>query len=174
MQDPIEKFIRENRSDFDHLEPREVNWERIGSRMARPADKQQWKVLLVAACMMLIMVSSFVLFQKFRTTPAEESFPQLDEAEFYYSSLIEVKRSELNTYRKTNPELYREFEKQIEALGVSYAQLKTEFKGNSDKKVVLQAMVENLQTQLDILAQQLTIINQVEKSKIKHNERISI
>lgn len=179
MQDKIEKLIRENRAEFDIYQPREALWDSIQDRLVSKKKQKSnvYRLWAVAASVAVIMVSSFLLVNIIR--PVQQSTvvqlpKEQQEAEMYFSSLIEVKKSELNKYKKDNPELCREFDKQIEALNILYAQLKTEYKSSAKKEIVISAMVENLQTQIQILNQQLEIIQQVKKQKSKANEKINI
>jgi hypothetical protein len=179
MRNKIENFIKENRTEMDMFQPREALWDSIHEKLT--SDKKhknnRFRVLAVAASIVVLMVCSFLFVKNIRPAKQQEvvQLPAAQqEAEVYFSSLIEVKKSELNKYKKENPELCKEFEKQIETLNVLYGQLKTEYKASAKKEVVISAMIENLQTQIQILNQQLLIIQQVKKQKSKANEKINV
>jgi hypothetical protein len=87
---------------------------------------------------------------------------EINKAEQYYASMIEAKRTELNKYCSAQPKLCYEFDKELDTLNSMYGQLKHEYNRTADKEAVLQAMINNLQIQLQVLSQQLQVIKHVE------------
>lgn len=179
MSDKIEKFILENKRELDILEPRAELWSAIEKNLITQRKNKRWRLISIAASVVVLMAASFVAVQMNllnKTKQFETNiFPQEQrEAEFYYSSLIEVKRSELDKYRKEHPELCQEFTKQIHALDLLYSELKKEYLETPNKELVLSAMIENLQLQLQILSQQLEVINNVKQKKSMNYEKTVI
>jgi septal ring factor EnvC (AmiA/AmiB activator) len=181
MRNRIEEFITENRKEFDRFEPREELWNKLDAKLAghRKQKVSRFRIMSVAASVAVLMVASFLLVRYDHTpdrVPQVELPVEEQQAEMYYSSLIEVKRSEIDQHKKKNPELCKEFDKQIQALDILYDQLKTEYIKTPDKEVVISAMIENLQTQLKILSQQLEILDQIknQSKKTKTYEGVTI
>ena len=87
-----------------------------------------------------------------------------------YTQLIETKRAELRTMTDTNPDLYREFAVELNQLEFSYQNLKSDLPQNPNQETVIQAMIQNLQWQIDLLNQQLSIIQRI---KSKNNNEIT-
>ncbi|RZM23433.1 MAG: hypothetical protein EOO88_26185, partial [Pedobacter sp.] len=81
------------------------------------------------------------------------------------ATLIEEKRDSLEVFAKDNPELYQKFSADLEKLDGNYKSLKQELLHSPNQKLVVKAMVKNLELQLQLISQQLTIINQVQQFK---------
>ena len=84
---------------------------------------------------------------------------------YQFTQLIELKQTELKQMEKENPHLYKKFVTDINKLDSSYNALKRELPENPNREQLLEAMIENLRLQTEILNQQLSIINQIKASK---------
>jgi hypothetical protein len=82
-----------------------------------------------------------------------------------FTQLIEQRQNELKEIEKVNPNLYKMFVADINKLDSSYNALKKELPQNPNREQLLEAMIENLRLQTEILNQQLSIINQIKASK---------
>ena len=89
---------------------------------------------------------------------------------YQFTQLIEGKQNELKEIEKVNPNLYKKFVADITKLDSSYKALKKELPENPNREQLLEAMIENLRLQTEILNQQLSIINQIKASKSNDNE----
>jgi hypothetical protein len=87
-----------------------------------------------------------------------------------FTRLIELKQNELKEIEKENPNLYKKFVADINKLDSSYLALKKELPENPNREQLLEAMIENLRLQTEILNQQLSIINQIKASKSNNHE----
>lgn len=87
-----------------------------------------------------------------------------------FTQLIELKQNELKEIEKENPNLYRMFVADINKLDSSYNALKKELPENPNREQLLEAMIENLRLQTEILNQQLSIINQIKASKSANHD----
>lgn len=83
---------------------------------------------------------------------------------YHFTQLIELKQSELKQIEKDNPVLYKQFLGDINKLDSSYNSLKQQLPANPNREQLLEAMISNLQLQMDLLNQQLQIIQQIRKS----------
>lgn len=84
-----------------------------------------------------------------------------------YTHLIDTKRAELRQMTQSDPALYKEFAVELDELERSYQNLKADLPKNPNQETVIQAMIQNLQWQIDLLNQQLDIIQRI-KSKNNH------
>lgn len=89
---------------------------------------------------------------------------------YQFTKLIESKQNELKEIEKENPNLYKKFVADINKLDSSYLALKKELPENPNREQLLEAMIENLRLQTEILNQQLSIINQIKASKSNNHE----
>jgi hypothetical protein len=87
-----------------------------------------------------------------------------------FTQLIELKQNELKEIEKENPNLYKMFVADINKLDSSYNALKKELPENPNREQLLEAMIENLRLQTEILNQQLSIINQIKASKSANHD----
>jgi hypothetical protein len=84
-----------------------------------------------------------------------------------YTHLIDTKRAELRQMTESDPALYKEFAVELNQLERSYQNLKSDLPKNPNQEVVIQAMIQNLQWQIDLLNQQLDILQRI-KNKNNH------
>jgi hypothetical protein len=105
MEDRFEKFIRENREAFDFREPDPLLWEKMESGI-RPRRVINWRIIISrAAVVLIIFAASYAVHEmidnhgrilagkKSQEKHAKEIIiPELQEAELYYSGLIDEKQ----------------------------------------------------------------------------------
>jgi CHASE3 domain sensor protein len=89
---------------------------------------------------------------------------------YHFTQLIELKQSELKQLEKDNPALYKRFLGDINKLDSSYKVLKNELPTNVNREQLLEAMIQNLKLQTELLNQQLQIIQQIKQSKSGSDE----
>lgn len=80
-----------------------------------------------------------------------------------YTRLIADKRDELRQMTEDNPALYQEFATDMVRLEKSYKSLKADLPKNPNQDVLIQAMIQNLQIQIDLLNEQLRVIERVKQ-----------
>ncbi|HUP10974.1 MAG TPA: hypothetical protein VM187_02135 [Niastella sp.] len=100
----------------------------------------------------------------------KEINPNYAQEVVQFTQLIELKQNELKEIEKVNPNLYKMFVGDINKLDSSYNALKKELPENPNREQLLEAMIENLRLQTEILNQQLSIINQIKASKSAHHD----
>ena len=69
--------------------------------------------------------------------------------------------------------MYKQFLGDMNKLDSSYNTLKNELPVNPNREQLLEAMIQNLRLQTELLNQQLFIIKQIKQSKSKTNEKNS-
>ena len=99
--------------------------------------------------------------------------PDYAKQVYHFTQLIELKQGELKQIEKEHPELYHQFVRDINKLDSSYQALKTELPKNANRELLLEAMIQNLQLQSELLNQQLSIIKQLKQKNTKDHESIS-
>ena len=178
----LEQFIRDHREEFDGDEPNPQVWKKLeaklnprqsGGRLVR-MNILRWS----AAAAVLVVVAISVLY--FFKGPAEvaaivskdssndimeEINPDYAKEVYHFTQLIEIKQSELKKIEKDQPELYKEFLSDITTLDSSYNALKKQLPENPNREQLLEAMIENLRIQTDLLNKQLQIIKKIKQSK---------
>jgi hypothetical protein len=195
MSNRLEKFVQENREAFDSEEPRPQLWRDLQAKVAE--NKKDDRVFHLsflrwtAAAAILIMIAGtfYYIFQNpsgpgiaGTETPSSTVTPDqvLDELNptyakevYHFTQLIELKQNELKQIEKEHPELYRQFVKDINRLDSSYQALKTELPKNANRELLLEAMIQNLKLQTELLNQQLSIIKQLNQKNTKQNDNVT-
>lgn len=180
----MERFIRENREKFDDREPSPLLWDKIEAGMQKknpPARVFKLNVFKWSAAAVLFAAilgtALFFFNQKEQVNNTEITAGKVDtedplveniDPEYgqmvaQFSNMIERKQKQLRTIEKDNPELYRKFAGDIRKLDSTYQVLRNTLPANPNKEQLLQAMISNLQMQIDLLNQQLTIIQKVKQ-----------
>ena len=187
----LERFIRDNRESFDHHEPSDDLWNKIGTAIGQPQkttrvismSRAGWAV----AATLFLAFAGILTFQLFNRSadqpaitladkktvvgqPAGDSLvnlidPQYGQLVSQFTNVIETKQLELRKLEKDDPELYKKFSGDIQKLDSAYHTLRNTLNASPNTEQLLQAMISNLQLQIDLLNQQLTIIQKVKQPK---------
>ncbi len=83
----------------------------------------------------------------------------------HYAKLVEIKHRELKTMAKDEPLLYKQFSGDVNKLDSVYHSLETKLSKKQNSEELLEAMIQNLQLQMQLLNKQLGIIKQLNHSK---------
>lgn len=192
-KDRLERFVRDNREDFDTLEPDNALWERIAGNLgdtgptipANPATDPKpgrwgkayfdWRI---AAGLLLALGASYLFYLNkeygvSRDPQVVLTAPTYAREFSQYNLAIEEKRAELIRLTTDNPELYKEFSTDLDRLEKSYVNLRSELPQAPNQEALIQAMIQNLQWQIDLLNQQLTILQRIKKAN-QPNEKSTI
>jgi len=192
MSNRLEKFIQDNREAFDSEEPRQQVWRDLQAKVAE--NKKDDRIFhlgflrwTAAAAVVIMLVGTFyyviqygernnIAGQDKQGTPAtadqvvNELNPTYAKEVYHFTQLIELKQSELKQIEKEHPELYQQFVKDINKLDNSYQALKTELPKNANRELLLEAMIQNLKLQTELLNQQLSIIKTLNQKNKQNNE----
>lgn len=187
----LENFIRNNREEFDGEEPSPRVWKDLQKQLeAAPAPVKKnnggsvitmriLKWSAAAAILLLAGLGVFHLIGPSKNTgtagvkPNEDLLQKINptyaKEVYHFTQLIELKQSELKQIEKDDPELYQQFLGDIQQLDSSYNNLKKELPSNPNREQLLEAMIENLKMQTELLNQQLQVIQQIKQSKTSNN-----
>ena len=187
MSNKLKNFISDNRKAFDDEIPSGKVWENIEASFA---EKKKTKFILAplykwsmaAAAMLLIAVGIYFVANKKTVEPAVAvtAEPDINKLAPEYAGqmnqfvkMIDTRQEELKSLTKDQPELYQQFTTAINQLDSSYNNLKNQLSATPNREMLLEAMIQNLQLQLNVLNQQLNIINQIKESKNYNHEKNS-
>jgi hypothetical protein len=186
----FEQFMQDHRDEFDTEEPGEQVWSKLQQQLS-PPKKQSQSVLLMkvfrwsAAAAILILaglgVYSLIMDRRHQSPgvvqttsgdkPAAPNYdmlkkinPDYAQEVYHFTRLIELKQHELKKIEKDHPRLYKKFVTDITRLDSSYNALRRELPANPNREQLLEAMIENLRLQTEILNQQLNIIKQIKET----------
>ncbi|WP_431211164.1 hypothetical protein ACQ86N_35385 [Puia sp. P3] len=89
----------------------------------------------------------------------------MDEEMYHYAKLVEIKHKELKTIEKDEPLLYKQFASDVYKLDSVYHDLRGQLPNNPNREQLLEAMLQNLQLQMELLNHQLEIVRQINHTK---------
>ena len=189
----IERFIRDNREAFDHMEPSPTLWDKVGQAIGEEKKnttrvvRMSWARWAVAATLFLALAGtvSYMLLrepatdtqlaktpevkQNSVTEPVDTIVSQIDpqyaKLVSQFTEVIETKQAELRKLEKDDPALYKQFSGDIYKLDSAYQVLRSTLNANPNTEQLLEAMISNLQMQIDLLNQQLSIIKKIKDPK---------
>jgi len=185
MSNKLKNFIGDNRKAFDDEMPSDKVWENIEASFTEKKKQRVvitpfYKWSMAAAAMLVIALGIYFAYNKKPETPAVAvtAEPDINKLAPEYASqmnqfvkMIDTKQEELKVIAKEQPELYQQFTTAINQLDSSYNSLKNQLSATPNREMLLEAMIQNLQLQLNVLNQQLNIINQIKESKKYYHEK---
>ncbi len=186
MDDKLKKFVDEHRDEFDIFEPRPDLWQEISKELPQKKEArvisfsyaQLWRY---AAVLVFVLVAGFVasrlVTQKTKLAevavvnpPLQEIAPEIVEVEFYYTSLINEKKAELDQYDLKALGIEDNLHQDVAVLDSSYVRLKKElYTTTANKEKIIEAMIHNLQLRMEVLNQQLKTLQKIRSIK-KNNQ----
>ncbi len=143
------------------------------------AESQLFSQIVMTLPAAMLVIAASVYFFVVNKKPAEppvvinepESNTGITPEINQIVKMIGMKQEELKTLAAGQPELYRQFSNDLDQLDSSYNALKSELNETPNQELLLEAMIQNLQLQLNVLNQQLNIINQIKQSKKYSHEK---
>ena len=169
MEDKLEKFIREHRADFDLREPDPKLWTKIEKNI-RPKRSISWRIVASrAAAVLLIFIASYAMHDfldkgnmklTIKKQPAREELliPELQEAEMYYSGIINEKLKAAEPIFTNCPTIEKELKTDMAQLDSIYNDLKKDLKDNIANQEVIEAIIENYRLRIALLEELLNDI----------------
>jgi hypothetical protein len=89
----------------------------------------------------------------------------------HYAKIVEIKQRELKILAKDEPQVYQQFSDDLGKLDSVYHKLEFHLSKKQNSEQLLEAMIQNLQLQMQILNKQLHIIKQLNQSKKEAYEK---
>jgi len=167
--DRLEKFVNENRHEFDQMEPSDRMWEAISGQLNEEPKRKIRKFLWIkiAAVVVLALAIPTVIYQvKFseqkqaaKAVQVDPEVQELIEAEAFYAQEVSGKLAEIKKCYKVHPELKMEIEGDLNELESMYISLKSDLKENISNKEVIEAMIENNRNRMKLVDDVLEQIN---------------
>lgn len=194
MSTRFEQFMRDHRDEFDSDEPAPQIWKKLEQELVPAPQKGKvftMKIVRWSAAAAILVLAGYGVFHLFnprqnandprvvQQQPVKENQgdlllkdidPTYAKEVYHFTQLIELKQNELKQIEKDNPALYKQFLSDITKLDSSYKALKNELPTNANREQLLEAMIQNLRLQTELLNQQLQIIQQIKKSKSGNDE----
>ena len=175
MRDELEKFVLQNRDQFDMHEPDPAIWERIKEPNGKTRFINWRGIIWKAAVVLLIFTSAFVFSEYLHRNDStrisqqqkNKQIPELAEAEAYYSAKIDERLDKLQVHLQNHPEIQNELNKDLNELDQIYKGLRNDLKDNMNNEEVVQAMIQQYRMKLEILED---ILRELQKTKNQPDE----
>jgi hypothetical protein len=180
MASNLEKFIRENRDEFNDEFPSRNVWEEIEATLPQQQKAKVvslgnvCKLVAVAAVVCIVFTSVYFLYMRKTDTLIVKAVPVQKEILQYASpadadqmnnafNAIQTRQEELKAATANNPELYKAFLSDLQVLDSTYKMLQKQAAQTPNRDVIIKAMLQNLQLQAELLYRQLIITNELKK-----------
>lgn len=178
MSDRLEKFIRQNREQFDDKVPNLKVWTDIEKRLDPPQAKRiSMKRILSIAASVLILLSTGAFLGNYFTADGNNSiaeieselkgYPEYGKKEKVFQQEIKNKKAQLASFNYDTA-----INDDLVDLDKTLAELKAELKDvpKGSEEQVLQAMLKNYETKVAILEIVLEKIALTQTKRDKKNE----
>jgi len=170
MSNQLDDFIKEHKKEFDTDRPSMALWSKIELELDKKKKKDpiSLRVWLSIAASVIVLLAIGLLtinpIKNDRMSVADVS-PVYAKKEVKFCSLIEQKRDSLQIFEGANPELYRQFDADLQKVNKTYEGLRKDLATSPNQQLVVKAMIKNLEIQLQLVSQQLAIISEVSQYK---------
>lgn len=185
MKNKLERFVNTHRDSFDSELPPNSTWDSIDT-----APKQKGKLRafftgtrIAASLLVLINATVIIILLQKKPEPVATATPMSSATEQVEGNKeptteqtlgeieksIVVKQAALKEIEKSNPFLYKKFTAALSQLNSAYKDLQKELGDSANKEELLEAMIQNLGLQQDLLNQQLSIYQKVKQQKSEKN-----
>jgi septal ring factor EnvC (AmiA/AmiB activator) len=169
----IEDVIKNNLEAFDES-PSAVNWQKISAEIQTMAKPSIWiskrmRIFSGAAILISCLCLGFYLGLKSKTSQSyAENMPEMaqENAEFVmFTQNLEEKKAIFSKLVSDQPALEEAFAKDLDALDQDYQALKSQIQVSPNKEQILNAMIDNLKYQEQILNTQTRILEKTGKTQ---------
>jgi hypothetical protein len=184
--DKLERFVRENRAEFDGKMPKDFVWEGVESKLDQQAEpKIKTKVValrsriyqyakVAAIGLVLLTVGGFLgSYWTTQNQAKQLSFGSINEEyqelETFYAEQVNSQMTQLKKYR-----VDKSLMDDIKELDASFSELEKELSINeniANNEVIVNAMIENYQSKIAILERVLNRLERKNKEEqtVKNN-----
>jgi len=182
-KDKLEKFIHENREDFDVFEPDEQLWDGIGPATLKTRRNNLNFFMLRVAAVIAIFAAAYFYYDWMNSAGhdqtavnndmAEKNMEQIQvlvDAEGYYSGKINSAKQEITQMAGKDRQVMDMMNSDLDELTGIFESLKNDLKDNSDNQEVIEAMIQNYRIRLQILDEMLNQLKDSKKSKEKQDQ----
>lgn len=184
MKNKLEEFVNRNRESFDSELPARDIWKDIDKEPEKSKKIFNLFTRIQVAASFLILLNAVIIFFLLQKKPGASQVvnptsteqvsgnqkPVSEDALEQISKVVEIKQAKLKEIESSNPVLYKKFVSALDQLNDVYKALEKELGSNPNKEQLLEAMIQNLSLQQELLNQQLSIYQKIKQTK---NEKVN-
>ena len=162
--DQLEKFVRNHRAEFDSSNPDPGLWNAIEDRLPQKEAKRFsiWKLTSVAAVGLVLVLSGVIVGMSMNDDNVKSTaeYMEFREAEQYYNMQLQQRVSALSEYNYD-----KTIDDDLNDLQEVYNELTTELEDGMEpnKNDIIQALIQNYQTRVDLLERVLERLEEGQK-----------
>ena len=184
-KDTIEVLFNQLKNDFDFENPEENHKQRFLKKLDQSKGliplqkkKRNWlnPIAIAASAVLLCMLGLlFYINQPSVKEQVVEIAPEVTKTEFYFASLIENQVQQLK--KEKSPETAKLVDDtiiQLNKLEANYQKLEQDLLNGGNSKIILNAMIINFQTRIDLLKEVLNNVKEIKKLKSYNDENFTI
>jgi hypothetical protein len=178
MKDRFEEFVNQNKPQFDESFNADKGWQGINDKINQPTKTRSFNWFAAASIVLLLAVGWLVIDRislNQKVTALEQVAVEgrsYSEIENYYTQQISLKSAEV---KKKGDNIDYPLAKDVKTLQAKYETLKVKLKEKGPNEQIINAMILNLRTQIELLNEQLSIIedinNYMNTENNKNNEK---
>ena len=150
----LENYIRHHREAFEEEAPADA-WEKIRERL--PQQKSPWKTYVRYAAALLVFLGAGYLIGVKTGSKDTAELARYDATLVAYASKVDQKKARLETLVSNAPELEATFSQDLSELQEDFEDLKLQLPNNPNREMLIDAMIRNLEWQIELLNQQTRI-----------------
>lgn len=183
-KDEIENLFERLSGDFDFEIPNEGHQKRFLEKLERQnavvtlkRRNNWWKPLSIAASVVLLVGIGLFTFNQQDSIDERvvEISPEISNTEFYFASLVEEQVRKLEEEKTpANAKLVEDTLGQLKQLENDYKQLELDLVNGGNSEIILNAMIINFQTRIDLLKEVLASIENIKNINPQNDENFTI
>lgn len=148
----LEEYIVRHKAEFEEEVPREA-WTKIRAQLPqRKSPRNAW--FRYAAALLVFLGAGYLIGLKTGRVTEQENY---DAALVTYTHKVDQKRARLETLVSNQPELEKTFSQDLSELQADFEYLKSQLPNNPNRETLINAMIKNLEWQIELLNQQTRI-----------------
>lgn len=184
-EDNLNILFNRLKDDFDFERPEDGHQRRFLEKLNRSKGvvslekkKRNWiKPLAIAASIVLVCFLGFQFFNTALNVKEQvvEIAPEVSRTEFYFANLIEDQIQQLKNEK--SPETAKLVDDTLLQLGKlegDYQKLEQELLNGANSKIILNAMIINFQTRIDLLKEVLNNVEEIKNLKSYNDANFTI
>ncbi len=160
MKDALEKYIIENKNQFDDYTLDETDKLKLWSQISEEISENQGKIIplwkrswvRVAASVVLFMGFAYTLYisnaDNFQNQMVNQELLEIDS---HYGSLLESQVALIKTHPKLSEDDREDFLLLIDDLDDEYNSLKEELEQDIDNQIIIEAIIANYRKKLQLM-----------------------
>lgn len=164
--DKLEQFIKDHKEELDSEFNPEKNWNKIEKKISR-SKRNNFSIWMIAASIMLLLSLGWLVYDRIQLNDQIHALENLSvnnkpysEIESYYKQNITEKTALVSQISK---EKNININTDLKSLNKKYEDLKMQIENQGPHPQLVNAMIQNLQTQIEILEQQLNILQDLQE-----------